>query len=68
MLGFEEAADGSDEFDPLAELSRQEEALAGAAEAGRLRLLLAAESVGALIAREIAAAGLPCAPTSTIVF
>nr|WP_241560395.1 bifunctional 3'-5' exonuclease/DNA polymerase [Rathayibacter iranicus] len=59
LVGFEEAGDGADELDPLAELARQEEALSTASEAGRLRLLLAAESVGALIAREIAAAGLP---------
>jgi DNA polymerase-1 len=59
LIGFEEAAGGSDELDPVLELARQEEALSGAAEAGRLRLLLAAESVGALIAREIAHAGLP---------
>ncbi|NQX14538.1 bifunctional 3'-5' exonuclease/DNA polymerase [Rathayibacter sp. VKM Ac-2857] len=59
LLGFEEAPAATDELDPLVELARQEEALAAAAEGGRLRLLLAAESVGALIAREIAAAGLP---------
>ncbi|QHC59162.1 bifunctional 3'-5' exonuclease/DNA polymerase [Rathayibacter sp. VKM Ac-2760] len=59
LLGFEEAPAETDELDPLVELARQEEAQASAAEGGRLRLLLAAESVGALIAREIAAAGLP---------
>ncbi|SMH36003.1 DNA polymerase-1 [Rathayibacter oskolensis] len=59
LLGFEEAPGDVGALDPLAELARQEEALTRAGEAGRLRLLLAAESVGALIAREIAAAGLP---------
>ncbi|QHC66928.1 bifunctional 3'-5' exonuclease/DNA polymerase [Rathayibacter sp. VKM Ac-2759] len=59
LLGFEEASGEEGERDPLEELARQEAALAGAAGSGRLRLLLAAESVGALIAREIAAAGLP---------
>lgn len=59
LLGFEEAPSDSAELDPLAELARQEEALASSADHGRLRLLLAAESVGALIAREIAHAGLP---------
>jgi len=43
----------------LAEFARQRQALAGASDAGRLRLLLAAESAGALIAEEMRAAGLP---------
>ncbi|MCR2800912.1 bifunctional 3'-5' exonuclease/DNA polymerase [Microbacterium sp. zg-Y818] len=43
----------------LAEFARQRAALAGATEAGRLRLLLAAESAGALVAAEMRAAGLP---------
>lgn len=43
----------------LAEFGRQRAALAGADGRGRLRLLLAAESAGALIAVELAAAGLP---------
>ncbi|MWV50231.1 bifunctional 3'-5' exonuclease/DNA polymerase [Rathayibacter sp. VKM Ac-2803] len=59
LLGFEEASGEEGELDPLEELARQEAALSRATGAGRLRLLLAAESVGALIAREIAAAGLP---------
>lgn len=46
-------------LDALAELRRQEEAIRASAAPGRLRLLVAAESAGALIAREIAAAGLP---------
>ncbi|MBF4462096.1 MULTISPECIES: bifunctional 3'-5' exonuclease/DNA polymerase [unclassified Rathayibacter] len=59
LVGFEEADGDAEELDPLLEFARQEEALAGAEDPGRLRLLLAAESVGALIAREIASAGLP---------
>ncbi|BDV30676.1 bifunctional 3'-5' exonuclease/DNA polymerase [Microbacterium terricola] len=43
----------------LEEFARQRDAVAGAADAGRLRLLLAAESAGALIAGELRAAGLP---------
>jgi len=44
---------------PLAELTRQLAAVAGSAEPGRLRLLLAAESTGALIAAEMHHDGLP---------
>ncbi|WP_241979810.1 bifunctional 3'-5' exonuclease/DNA polymerase [Cryobacterium glaciale] len=51
-------ADGADESS-LRELRRQLDAVAGAAEPGRLRLLLAAESAGALIAAEMRYAGLP---------
>lgn len=43
----------------LAEFSRQMEAVAGASDPGRLRLLLAAESAGGLVAAEMAAAGVP---------
>ncbi|OCG75761.1 bifunctional 3'-5' exonuclease/DNA polymerase [Microbacterium sediminis] len=43
----------------LAEYERQEAALARAADPGRLRLLLAAESAGSLVAAELRAAGLP---------
>ncbi len=43
----------------LAEFSRQRSALADALDPGRLRLLLAAESAGALVAEELRAAGLP---------
>lgn len=49
-------ADGPDE---LEELRRQLHAVADAGEPGRLRLLLAAESTGALIAAEMHADGLP---------
>jgi DNA polymerase-1 len=42
-----------------AEFSRQQEAVAASVEPGRLRLLLAAESAGALIAAEMRFAGLP---------
>ncbi|WP_227873020.1 bifunctional 3'-5' exonuclease/DNA polymerase [Brachybacterium ginsengisoli] len=43
----------------LAELTRQREAIDGSREAPRLRLLIAAESAGALIAAELQAAGIP---------
>ena len=43
----------------LLEFARQREALASALEPARLRLLLAAESAGALVAEELRAAGLP---------
>ncbi len=43
----------------LEEFHRQQEALSSAAHAGRLRLLAAAESAGALIAAELHAAGVP---------
>jgi DNA polymerase-1 len=46
-------------IDPVAELRLQRAAVAGAAETGRIRLLLAAESAGALIAAEMRFAGLP---------
>lgn len=49
--------DGLD--DALAEFARQRDALSTASDPGRLRLLLAAESAGALIAAELRAAGLP---------
>lgn len=45
--------------DALAEFARQRDAIAGSADAGRLRLLTAAESAGALVAAEMRAAGLP---------
>lgn len=43
----------------LAEFRRQQAAIASAADASRLRLLLAAESAGALLAAEMHAAGVP---------
>lgn len=43
----------------LAEFDRQRAAAESAAEPGRLRLLLAAESAGALVAAELHAAGMP---------
>jgi len=46
-------------MDPLAEFALQRAATATAAEPGRIGLLLAAESAGALIACEIKLAGLP---------
>ncbi|MGF1662049.1 MAG: bifunctional 3'-5' exonuclease/DNA polymerase [Kineosporiaceae bacterium] len=45
--------------DPLAELRSQLDAVAGSAAPGRLRLLLAAESTGALLAAEMHADGMP---------
>lgn len=48
-----------DDDDPVAEWRRQREAVAGASDDGRLALLLAAESVGALVAAEMTFAGLP---------
>ena len=47
------------EPDPVAELRSQLEAVAGSTEPGRLRLLLAAESTGALLAAEMHADGMP---------
>src|SRR5690606_19822485 len=52
-------AAGGPELDPLVELAAQRDAIASAAEPGRLRLLLAAESAGALVAAEMHHAGLP---------
>jgi len=43
----------------LAEFARQRDAIAAGREPGRLRLLTAAESAGALVAAEMRAAGLP---------
>lgn len=43
----------------LAEFARQRDAVASSRDPGRLRLLVAAESAGALIAEELRAAGLP---------
>lgn len=45
--------------DPVAELAAQLEAVAGSEQPGRLRLLLAAESTGALVAAEMAHDGMP---------
>jgi DNA polymerase-1 len=45
--------------DPVAELRRQREAIAVSSEPGRLGLLVAAESVGSLVAAEMSFAGLP---------
>ncbi|QAY61329.1 bifunctional 3'-5' exonuclease/DNA polymerase [Microbacterium protaetiae] len=54
-----EAAPPHDLDEVLAELARQRDAVASAAERGRLELLCAAESAGALVAAEMRAAGLP---------
>ena len=50
--------DPADRLDPLAEHGRQRAVLAASAD-GRLALLVAAESSGALVAAEMTAAGLP---------
>ncbi|SFL57111.1 bifunctional 3'-5' exonuclease/DNA polymerase [Geodermatophilus ruber] len=52
-------ADPADRLDPVAEHDRQQAALAASAQPGRLGLLLAAESSGALVAAEMTHAGLP---------
>jgi DNA polymerase-1 len=64
LFDFEGPADAAkgppaDLDDALAEFTRQRDAIAGGAEPGRLRLLTAAESAGALVAAEMQAAGLP---------
>ncbi|NHI17059.1 bifunctional 3'-5' exonuclease/DNA polymerase [Microbacterium sp. CBS5P-1] len=59
---FELDAEGPDPGDAVEVArawERQQRALAGAANADRLRLLLAAESAGALVAADMEAAGLP---------
>lgn len=48
-----------DDDDPVAQWQRQQDAVGGAGGDGRLGLLLAAESVGALVAAEMRFAGLP---------
>ena len=52
-------ADPADSLDPAAEVLRQARAVAASAHRGRLGLLLAAESAGALVAAEMTAAGMP---------
>jgi DNA polymerase-1 len=51
--------DPADRLDPVAEHQRQRTALDASPERGRLALLLAAESSGALVAAEMTSAGLP---------
>jgi DNA polymerase-1 len=51
--------DPADRLDPFPEHERHRAAMAAAAERGRLGLLLAAESSGALVAAEMTHAGLP---------
>jgi DNA polymerase-1 len=51
--------DPADRLDPVAEHERQQAAVAASGERGRLGLLLAAESSGALAAAEMTHAGLP---------
>lgn len=50
---------GGDATSAVAEFAAQQEAVSGSADPGRLRLLLAAESAGALIAAEMRFCGLP---------
>ncbi len=52
-------ADPADRLDPGAELARQQAALGASSHPGRLALLLAAESSGALVAAEMTHCGLP---------
>ncbi|MBM7026364.1 bifunctional 3'-5' exonuclease/DNA polymerase [Clavibacter zhangzhiyongii] len=54
-----DAPEGRSTEELVAELRLQLEAVAGSTEPGRLRLLLAAESAGALVAAEMSADGLP---------
>jgi len=54
-----ERANTSQNADPVTEFVSQRAAVAGAAEPGRIGLLLAAESAGALIASEMKCGGLP---------
>ena len=58
LFDFERELDAEPE-DVLAEFLLQREAIAGATDAARLGLLLAAESAGALVAAEMFYAGLP---------
>jgi DNA polymerase-1 len=51
--------DPADRLDPVAEHERHQAVLSASAERGRLGLLLAAESSGALVAAEMTHAGLP---------
>lgn len=55
----ERPASGGEELEPVSELRAQLDAVSCSTEPGRLRLLLAAESAGALVAAEIHHAGLP---------
>jgi DNA polymerase-1 len=62
LFDFSEEAGPADEdaaSDPVAEFALQLSAMAESADAGRLGLLLAAESAGALVAAEMRHAGLP---------
>lgn len=59
LTGAETAGAPDDIAAALAEFERQRAAVARAGDPGRLRLLLAAESAGALLACELHAAGLP---------
>ncbi|WP_022880930.1 bifunctional 3'-5' exonuclease/DNA polymerase [Gryllotalpicola ginsengisoli] len=56
---FDVVADSADEPDAVSEFSRQQAAVAASVQPGRIRLLVAAESAGALIAEEMRFAGMP---------
>jgi DNA polymerase-1 len=58
LFDFDEPLEPADE-DPLAEFRMQRQAIATAVEPGRIGLLIAAESAGALVAAEMQFAGLP---------
>ncbi|HEV7950451.1 MAG TPA: bifunctional 3'-5' exonuclease/DNA polymerase [Glaciihabitans sp.] len=59
LFDFEDLGESTLDPDPIAEFALQQEAVAGSAASGSLRLLLAAESAGSLIAAEMRFAGLP---------
>lgn len=66
LFDFEQPllADTTDPLDVLVEFEHQRRALSGAVDSARLSRLLAAESVGALIAAEMRFAGLPWSATA----
>ncbi|MDY0909688.1 bifunctional 3'-5' exonuclease/DNA polymerase [Microbacterium sp. CFBP9034] len=57
--GSTPAGPPADLDEAVAEFARQRSAVVGSSDASRLRLLVAAESAGALVAEELRAAGLP---------
>jgi DNA polymerase-1 len=59
LFDFDNEIAPDDPMDPTAEFALQGEAVAGSEQPGRIALLLAAESAGALIACEMKFAGLP---------
>ena len=59
LFDLDDEEDRTEALSALDEFTAQQTAIAGSSGAGRLRLLLAAESAGALIANEMRFAGLP---------